>query len=289
MLFKVFNNTTKTKPNILSETEDVVIAEWSDVEIYNSFYTSDTREVRLNGTYFIIQPHLQYYHFMVDALAVFLYLKDMYPEIKPLVLVKTDNEEYSNGFMYKDFLDFLGIKDYYWIDDKNNSKKNFNLFKLEKAIYLYRKPFDIFRVEEIIKNFRSKVYDEKPIDQNKKIYISRRDSDSRPMINEEALEDYLSSMGFTVVTLTGMSVMDQKTLFEDAKVVIGRSGSSFVNMFFMHKDTLVVDINTDPEYPDSEYHHIAKFLNLNYMNILFLSNDANQVLTKLKDFATIIE
>ncbi|NBO78550.1 MAG: glycosyltransferase family 61 protein [Actinobacteria bacterium] len=267
-LFKVFNDSAKKPASIIKETEQFAISEWSNVEVSNIYSNKDTREIYLSGRYFIIQPHLQYYHFMLDYIAVFCYLKSLYPEIKPIVLIKTDDPEYAKNFPYKDILDELEIGNIYAIDDIQNSGVNYNKFILESVVYLYSKPFDVFKMDDILLNFRNLVYKKRPIDKNKKIYISRRDSNRRAGINnEELLEKYFKDLGFKTVLLTGMSILEQRDLFSDAAVVVGRSGSSFTNMFFMSDETKIIDINIEFDYAAYEYKKISEILKLDYCNI----------------------
>ncbi len=287
--FEIFSNTHKIDSIVIEETDDYQVVEWENVEILNTFHSNDPREITLSGTYFVIQPHLQYYHFMFDSLAVFLFLKKKYPHIKPLVLLKTDSDQYKQDFRCKDILEYCGINHYYYLDKESNSKQNFNIFKLEKAIHINKQPFDMFRIKDIILNLRENIYTEKDININKKIYISRRDSHNRAVTDEKIIEDYFNSLGFQVVVLSELSILQQKELFEDAHTVVGRSGTGFVNLLFMHKEAQIIDLNVDFEYINAEYQNIAKTLDLNYINIFFTSNESESILTKLKDFATLIK
>jgi capsular polysaccharide biosynthesis protein len=289
-LFQVFNDSAKKNMSIIKETDQFSIAEWENVEVSNIYSHKDPREISLSGTYFIIQPHLQYYHFMLDYVAVFCYLRSIYPNIKPIVLIKTDDEQYAKSFPYKDILDELNIDNIYALDDINNSKTNYNKFILEKVLYLYSKPFDVFKMEDILLNFRSLVYKKREIDKNKKIYISRRDSNRRAGIEgEDALEKYFEDLGFKTVILTGMPILEQRDLFADAAVVVGRSGSSFTNMFFMSEETKIIDINIEFDYAAYEYKKISEILKLNYCNISMIASSGQEVLTKIGNFATIIK
>jgi capsular polysaccharide biosynthesis protein len=148
----------------------------------------------------------------------------------------------------------------------------------------------LFKSKDIILTLRDKLYDYKEIDTNKKIYISRRDSGRASIENEEAVEKYFEDLGFISVTLSGMGVMEQKELFEDASIVVGRSGTSFTNMLFMNNDAKIIDISTDIEFSNYDFRFVAKLLDLDYTNIIIENfTDGNHLLQKLKEFATIIQ
>ena len=78
-----------------------------------------------------------------------------------------------------------------------------------------------------------------------KIYVSRRDSQRRRLINEEGVEDFCRSRGFVVVTPSSLSVTDQARLFRGARWIIAPHGASLVNSVFSHPGTAILELLMD--------------------------------------------
>ncbi len=288
LLFGIMNNTRDLESELIYENDFLGIRTWDNVKIECKGSKTNPKELNLPGTTFVIQCYPQYYHFLMDSIGVYLYLKELYPHIQPLVLFRTDQD--MESFIFNDILDYLNIENRYVVSHSKLDKDNYNIFNLEKLIYLYSNPYNLFKSKELVLTLRNKLHKDKGIDKNKKIYISRRDSQRAAIENEEVVEQYFESLGFTPVLLTGMSVIQQKELFEDASVVVGRSGTSLTNMFFINKNAKVIDISTDIEFSNYDFRNIAKILELDYTNIIIENIvDGDHLLQKLKEFATIIE
>lgn len=83
----------------------------------------------------------------------------------------------------------------------------------------------------------------------KKIYVSRRDSGRYPE-NESEIEQFVRAKGFEVVSLTGLSLAKQISLFSGAEVIIGTHGAGLANIVWsMSGRTRVVEICL-PNQPD---------------------------------------
>ena len=83
----------------------------------------------------------------------------------------------------------------------------------------------------------------------KKIYVSRRDSGRYPE-NESEIEQFVVAKGFEVISLTGLSLAKQISLFSGAEVIIGTHGAGLANIVWsMPGRTRVVEICL-PSQPD---------------------------------------
>jgi capsular polysaccharide biosynthesis protein len=283
-------NNTKNLESILLEQNDIFgVKTWNNVTFKTKKSLSNPKELNIPGTTFILHGYNQYYHFTIDCVGVYLYLKKIYPDINPLVFLHQEHTE--KPFVFSDILDYFKIGNRHIISKPDHAEVDYNIFNFEHVIYLYSNPYTLFKSKEIILNLRNALYNEKEINKNKKIYISRRDSKSRAtIVDEDSIEKYFEDLGFVTVTLTGMTTLEQKELFEDASIVIGRSGTSFTNLFFMNKDTKIIDISTDIEFSNYDFRSIAKLLELDYTNIIIENfRDGSHLLQKLKEFATIIQ
>lgn len=86
---------------------------------------------------------------------------------------------------------------------------------------------------------RARVSDAKP----NKIYVSRGDSARRRMTNERDVEGRLSSIGFEVVKLTGLPLVEQIRLFRSADVIVAPHGAGLSNVLFARPGTRVIELS----------------------------------------------
>ncbi|CAM6054500.1 unnamed protein product [Sphagnum tenellum] len=86
-----------------------------------------------------------------------------------------------------------------------------------------------------------------PFDTNakRKLYISRRDSTIRTLINEDVLIESLAKQGFEILTLSGMSVQDQIKAFSEAVCVVGAHGAGLANVIFCAPGTVLCELIMD--------------------------------------------
>lgn len=75
-----------------------------------------------------------------------------------------------------------------------------------------------------------------------RIYISRRSSNMRLLVNEAALERALAARGFEIVQPETLPVAAQVALFRDARVILGATGAGLANAFFATPQACVIEI-----------------------------------------------
>jgi tetratricopeptide (TPR) repeat protein len=105
------------------------------------------------------------------------------------------------------------------------------------------------------------------LEQNKLIYISRKKSGGRRLINEEEIINILDKKGFTFVDLETMSIQEQALLLSQAKVVISPHGSGLTNLVFCREGTKVIEIFS-PYYVYPCYWLISNLVGLEYSYLL---------------------
>ena len=93
-----------------------------------------------------------------------------------------------------------------------------------------------------------------------KIYISRRDStDSRNLINEIEIEDYLERKGYKIILTSKLSLRKKIEILTNAKIIITPLGAGIQNIYFCKKiKAKVILIGTN------RYFHQKYFLQLSY-------------------------
>ncbi|MXR51177.1 DUF563 domain-containing protein [Halovenus sp. WSH3] len=106
-----------------------------------------------------------------------------------------------------------------------------------------------------------------------RVYISRSEANSREVLNESALVDGLSSLGFESYVLENLSVDEQISLFSQADAVFGLHGSGFTNILFA-EDATVVEL-FGSRVRSTVYYHMASGLGLGYGAIAAPSVDEN--------------
>ncbi len=75
-----------------------------------------------------------------------------------------------------------------------------------------------------------------------KICISRKDATSRRIVNEDEIFALFEARGFTKISMTGLTFMQQVALFHHAKIIVAGHGSALTNLIFCEPGTKVVEI-----------------------------------------------
>jgi capsular polysaccharide biosynthesis protein len=101
-----------------------------------------------------------------------------------------------------------------------------------------------------------------------RIYISRRDSRQRVLLNEQELETALAQLGFRIVTLTGMPVRDQIALFSRAKFIVGAHGAGLTNLMFAPRGATVVEITNTKIRHMRDFRSIAFHMNQRHIEVV---------------------
>jgi tetratricopeptide (TPR) repeat protein/capsular polysaccharide biosynthesis protein len=97
----------------------------------------------------------------------------------------------------------------------------------------------------------------------KRIYISRRNTWGRRVINEVEVMEVLSKYGFISVDLDAMSVAQQAVCFASAEVVIAPHGAGLTNIIFCAPGTKIMEIFA-PSYLVNYYWIISNFCGLSH-------------------------
>ncbi len=98
-----------------------------------------------------------------------------------------------------------------------------------------------------------------------KIYIDRSDSifNHCKLINNNEIANVLKSKGFKILKLSELSFLNQITIFNNAKFIIGPHGAGFANLIFCKKNTKVLEIRPH-NHPGKGYQRISNINKLNY-------------------------
>jgi hypothetical protein len=281
-----------------------------DIFLYkNISFRGGKDTVSLSGDYFMVMEHQYYSHYINDIVAPFLYVRNFVPSLKLLVV-----SNYHKEFDQKeyDFNDGIGnmMKNLMIISEKCNIDIKFvspysqlkieNLYYWDQELFLKKEKHsytiqnDIY---DVIFKLINKTFALKN-NKTEKIYISRRHSnaDSRNSIspryieNEELIEEYFKSLGYSVHHLESYNLNEQIELFSKATKVVGFTGSGFTNVLWTDRDTPidVIEISSWMEYTDNAWRRIAESLGHNFF-FIGMSNTSNseKIVENLKRFSNI--
>jgi capsular polysaccharide biosynthesis protein len=105
----------------------------------------------------------------------------------------------------------------------------------------------------------------------KRIYISRGDATSRRILNEEALAEILNELDFQIVSMNGLSIHEQATLFYDAEIVVAPHGAAMTNLVFCDIKCKVLEIFA-PGHLNPCYRGLSNIIGVDYWYILGIGN-----------------
>ncbi|GJM60475.1 glycosyltransferase family 61 protein [Persicobacter diffluens] len=100
-----------------------------------------------------------------------------------------------------------------------------------------------------------------------KIYISRRDTTQRKVINEDEIIPILEDMGFAILDLGNYTLGEQINLFRNAKSIIAPHGAALTNLFYCKKGTRVLEIFPE-EYTSPLYYELCLRKEMNYRMLI---------------------
>ena len=84
-----------------------------------------------------------------------------------------------------------------------------------------------------------------PAEGSKRVYLSRRRTSMRVMVNEAALERALKARGFRIVRPETMSASEQVAAVRGAEVVVGATGAQMANALFLPPGGKVIEIQPE--------------------------------------------
>lgn len=131
-----------------------------------------------------------------------------------------------------------------------------------------------------IDNYRKRLLDSGSAQIGKtRLYVSRRDANSRNFTNEPELIEVLESHGFEPVELSKHNFAEKIAMFADAECVVGLTGAGMTNLMFCPPNASVLEL-----MPGSNvnylYSSICGHLNLNYLSLVFHTGDLLSKLNK---------
>lgn len=188
-----------------------------------------------------------YYHWMSEILTRLYVIKDKYKNI-PIVLPE--------------------LKAAY-------QKETISAFQLENIIYLkekeYVQPEQLYSVDYIAPpgNYNNNVikglanhliqhfYEDTNPSNKSKIYISRKKTNKRKIINEAEVEKILSEFGYTIYCMEDFTTKEQINICHNANVLVSLHGAGLTNIMFMLEGSTVFELKFDGDILTNCYFSLA--------------------------------
>ena len=101
----------------------------------------------------------------------------------------------------------------------------------------------------------------------RRIYIDRRRTQRRRLVNEDGVIAGLASLGFVAVEPEMLSIADQVRLFRGAEAIVAPHGAGLTNLGFCRPECVVLELHMDA-YVYWAFRHLAALRGLRYDCVL---------------------
>lgn len=190
-----------------------------------------------------------YFHWINDVLLKVIIIKKLKIFNKfPVILPKNLNSSF-----HFDSLRLLNIN---FIVQKNN-------LKIKEAIYIPDVSPSGSPRPKLVNLLRNNLIKKNNTNKNQKIYISRKKS-RRSIFNEPELIKILLKYNFKIYFMEDLKIVDQISLCNSAKIVIGMHGAGLTNCIWMKKNTTLIEIRPRDELYLNCYFTLSNILRLKY-------------------------
>lgn len=201
-----------------------------------------------------------YYHWMVDILPRIGLLNE-FCNLEDIEFLVCDYSELS---FQKESFELLGIKTEKIIrcNDNWNFHARFKQLVLPSLAGYHDQP-NLFQINFLRKLFKDNVSDEVPF---RKIYLSRKNTGRRHIVNESTIIDEIANYGFETIYCEDLNIAQQVKLFSESSIIIGPHGSAFTNIVFCKEQTIIIDIVNKSQINPC-FWIISNLCSLKYYNI----------------------
>jgi capsular polysaccharide biosynthesis protein len=111
------------------------------------------------------------------------------------------------------------------------------------------------------------------LDGPRKIYISRKDSANRKLVNEDEIERIVAKAGFECILLSELSFFEQVHLFSRATHIIAPHGAGLTNILFCQPGTALCELHMDA-YVQWAFRRLAGTRKMRYGCIVGTANES---------------
>lgn len=199
--------------------------------VFKEKIVSKQDEIEIIQNCFVLGSTNNYYHDLIDCFSrIFSYDKNFLPHRSIDKIAVNDTNTVS---ILKEILNTLDIK--IPVITLSNNK----IYKFENSNITANR-----RIKRTINLYR-KFFLPKTIHAKNKIFISRKDSLTRTIINEKEIVNLLKTFSFESDTLRGKTLEQQIELFSSSKLIVSMHGSALTNLLFTPSGSTVIEITGD--------------------------------------------
>jgi hypothetical protein len=198
-----------------------------------------------------------YYHFLLCALPELLHVLRRYPEAKILLCS-------SGPYPFVDaYLGLLRGQDRVVIPPLTIADVSDFAFAAAEPHCGFVPPDDILMLRD---TFLPMAAAESAGTGNPKIFLSRKKG-TRSFTNQDEIERALVAMGFDIVCLEDLSVLQQIALFRAAEVIVANHGAGLANLIWGNRDAKVLELFA-PTFLNDCYYRLAKTMGMAYQYVI---------------------
>ncbi|MBI2352787.1 glycosyltransferase family 61 protein [Candidatus Dependentiae bacterium] len=122
--------------------------------------------------------------------------------------------------------------------------------------------FDPIILSHIQSKFLSHLQNKSFPNFSQKIFVSRKDTQFRNMINEDEIFSLFQPYGFVRYSLSKLPLLEQIALFHNAKIIVAAHGTGLTNLIFCKPETTVIEIFQTKS--DCSLFYLSNILNLKH-------------------------
>ena len=112
-------------------------------------------------------------------------------------------------------------------------------------------------------------------ERNKKIWISRQNTNKRKIENFKEVKEILNKYNYEILNYEKLNFKDQIIISNKAKVIGGLHGGGLTNMLFMETGSLIFEIRDENDYFNNCFFTLSSDLNHKYFYFLGKANNKN--------------
>jgi len=199
-----------------------------------------------------------YYHWMLDCLPRWKLMAEAGFKDYDHVLLNTDTLRKP---FCRDILDRLGVP----VGERLHCSTLF-LHEFDELV-VPSMPFPKWEVAAWACEWVSSLFNERNAHSPERIYISRRSTKKRRLVNEAELEAQLSARGFKIIQPEQLSVAEQSSMFRRARCVVAPHGAGLTNLIFCPEGTHLIEIKAPQYYKPPCFQNLAAARGFAYSRI----------------------
>lgn len=217
-----------------------------------------------------------YYHWFMEVLPRILLYEIL--EIPSIMIVVNR----LNGQFQKSSLKYFDQKIKFIETSKNN------YIQIDEAFIPFSTTIEVWKLNFLRQRFQKLMVES----ESKRIYISRCLTNTRSVLNEKKLLNFLGKYKFEKVILENMNFEDQVKMFYNAKIIIAPHGAGLTNLIFSQKHTKVIELFTKKRIVNV-YKTISDLLSLEYYRIIdkskYLYNPKKNIKVNYRELNKLLE